>query len=135
MTDLVAYFLNNIELDINKDCPVLSKVYLDGESGFVMEGIKQFVFISQVKSSRVQVVEYRGYEMVKKIFNTLSDDKQKAYELLPSDYKLIYEINHKNEQSRKRVVCDFISGMTDKYAVEFYSRLFGENPQSFFKNL
>lgn len=35
----------------------------------------------------------------------------------------------------KRVICDFIAGMTDRYAMEFYGRLFSENPQTIFKPL
>jgi dGTPase len=35
----------------------------------------------------------------------------------------------------KRVICDFIAGMTDRYAVQFYGRLFGTNPESIFAPL
>ncbi|MFZ0507302.1 MAG: hypothetical protein WAM29_04215, partial [Methylocella sp.] len=40
-----------------------------------------------------------------------------------------------NDAAKKRVVCDFIAGMTDRYAVEFYSRIFSDSPQSIFKPL
>ena len=30
----------------------------------------------------------------------------------------------KEPHEKQRVVCDFIAGMTDRYAVQFYSRLF-----------
>jgi dGTPase len=33
---------------------------------------------------------------------------------------------------RKRLICDFIAGMTDRYAVEFYARL-KESGASIFK--
>ncbi len=31
-----------------------------------------------------------------------------------------------------RVICDFVAGMTDRYAAEFYERLYGGN-QTIFK--
>ncbi|WP_421579174.1 hypothetical protein [Shinella sp. M31] len=36
---------------------------------------------------------------------------------------------------KKRTICDFIAGMTDRYAVEFYSRLFGANGMTMHKPL
>ena len=36
-------------------------------------------------------------------------------------------------QEKYRCICDFISGMTDKYAIEFYGRLKSENPETIFK--
>ena len=134
-TWLVTYFLNNIQLKVNTHIPALSSVYLDGEAIFLMEIIKQYVFVSQVKSTRVQLVEFRGQEMIKKIFETLSDQGRNAQDLMPADYRIIYKRCENDEQLRHRVICDFIGGMTDKYAVEFYCRLYGENPQSFFKSV
>jgi dGTPase len=51
---------------------------------------------------------------------------------MPDDFRHLYE-GFDDELKRKRVICDFISGMTDRYAVEFYGRIFSENPQSIFK--
>jgi dGTPase len=34
---------------------------------------------------------------------------------------------------KKRVVCDYVAGMTDRYAVEFYARLTSETFYSMFK--
>jgi dGTPase len=36
---------------------------------------------------------------------------------------------------KARVLCDFIAGMTDRYAVEFYGRSPSENPQTIFTPL
>lgn len=40
-------------------------------------------------------------------------------ELLPEDYRTIQE-----EEGLERAVCDYISGMTDGYAMEIYSKIF-----------
>ena len=40
-----------------------------------------------------------------------------------------------NRQKEMRVLSDFIAGMTDRYAVEFYGRLHSDLPQTIFKDL
>jgi dGTPase len=77
------------------------------------------------------VPEYRGKEIVEVIFLALTQDK--GFELLPVDYRNLYEKVSDNE--RKRIICDFVSGMTDRYAIEFYGRLKSENPKTIFKPL
>ena len=42
-------------------------------------------------------------------------------------------LNDRPEPMRARRIADFIAGMTDRYAVEFYSRLHSENGQTIFK--
>jgi dGTPase len=51
--------------------------------------------------------------------------------LLPDDVQDMYE-RLQDTDSKKRVICDFVAGMTDRYAVEFYSRL-RETGASIFK--
>jgi dGTPase len=43
----------------------------------------------------------------------------KSPDKLPDDYKVIME-----EEGTNTAVCDFISGMTDRYAVAHFSELF-----------
>ena len=39
------------------------------------------------------------------------------------------------ESDRKRMVCDFLAGMTDSYAMRFYGRLFVPGEGSFYETL
>ncbi|NLM79027.1 MAG: deoxyguanosinetriphosphate triphosphohydrolase, partial [Ruminococcaceae bacterium] len=94
--------------------------------------LKHFAFIALINSSRVKVAENRGQEIVEKIFQKLSSDN--GYKLLPEDFQSNFFLL-KNEMDPKRLICDFIAGMTDRYALEFYGRLYSENPQSIFKPL
>ena len=77
------------------------------------------------------MAERRGSEIIKKIFYTLSDEKE-GQRLLPDDWKEIY-FGFTNGSMRKRTIVDFIAGMTDRYCVEFYSRIVGINPPSIHK--
>ena len=36
---------------------------------------------------------------------------------------------------RERTICDFIAAMTDRYALEFFGRLYSEGAQTIFKPL
>jgi dGTPase len=53
--------------------------------------------------------------------------------LLPEDYRLLFEAF--SGSAKKRVICDFIAGMTDRYAIEFYSRLYGAVGTTIYKPL
>jgi dGTPase len=83
-------------------------------------------------SPRLRVSEQRGKDVVRKLFETLASDR--GYLLMPADFRNLYELL-KAENEKQRVVCDFIAGMTDRYAVEFYGRIFSEDPQTIFKPL
>jgi dGTPase len=84
-------------------------------------------FLAVIQSPRLKVVEYRGFEIVAAIFDALSDDAGK--QLLPPDFQQLYA----QTNDKPRVICDFIAGMTDAYAVELYARLKSENATTIFK--
>ncbi len=131
-SNLVKSFIDGISLEINKKHPVLSKVVVDPKIQRRINILKHFTYKYIISSSRLKVVENRGFEIVKRIFEKLADED--GYRYLPEDFQKIYNSNE-DESFRKRLVCDFISGMTDRYALEFYGRLFSENPQTIFKPL
>lgn len=126
---LVGRFIRGIKFSYNSTIPALSKVELNSETRLQVEILKTFNYLMQIESPRLKMVEFRGKEIVTKIFNTLS--VKNGFELLPSDYKELYVAAEK--PLKDRVICDFISGMTDLYAVEFYGRLTSENPETIFK--
>lgn len=133
---LINEAVNSVEIDINEEFPALSSVYFPQDMRIKVEILKQLAFRSQILSPKLKVAEYRGKEIVRKIFKVISISK-KGYEILPDDVRTIYEIKTGNDEHdqwhRKRVVCDFIASMTDRYAIEFYGRLTSENPETIFK--
>ncbi len=113
------------------DFLMLSKVALTDERALRVEVLKQYTFVSTIYSSRVKLPEFRGYEVVEGIFNALSGDK--GHLLMPEDVRLQYENQEGDHDAQMRTVCDFVAGMTDRYAIEFYSRLHSDTAQSMFK--
>ena len=128
---MVNSFINGVHVEISSDNPILSKAYLDDETLLRVNVLKHFSYLSLINSSRLKVTEIRGNEIIEKMFDKLYK-KGNGYSLLPEDTKELFNMS-KDEIWRSRVICDFIAGMTDRYALEFYGRLFSENPQTIFK--
>jgi dGTPase len=78
------------------------------------------------------MIAHRSKEIIGTIFETLSNENEKGYMLLPEDFQKIYSAL-KDTNLKMRTICDFIACMTDRYAIEFYGRLTSENPQIIFK--
>lgn len=129
---MVNSFINGVHVEVYPDCPILSRVYLDEETLLRVNVLKHFSYVALINSSRLKVAESRGHEIIEKMFKKLI--KEDGYVLLPEDTKELFNMST-NELWRARVICDFIAGMTDRYALEFYGRLFSENPQTIFKPL
>lgn len=127
---LVDRFVHAVQLEINTDRPALSKACLGKEERIQVEVLKQMAYTSVIESPSLKISEARGYEIVSGLFERLS--RPDGLTLLPDDARELYEGLHEKSE-KMRVICDFIAGMTDRYAVELYSRLHSVNPQSIFR--
>ncbi|MBF9018632.1 MULTISPECIES: dGTP triphosphohydrolase [unclassified Oceanispirochaeta] len=126
---LVDSFINAIDIEINEENIALSKIRIDSYTKNQIEVLKHFTYETIINSSMLKVSENRGYDIVRQLFERISNN----IELLPEDFQSVYKsVNH---DQKKRVICDFIAGMTDRYAMEFHARLFSYNPESIFKPL
>ena len=86
-----------------------------------VEVLKNITFYAIIGSPGLQVLEYRGKDIVEKIFKALAKDG--GTRLLPEDFRAICK--GASQLVKMRAICDFIAGMTDRYAFEFYGRLYG----------
>lgn len=132
---LVNFFVREIKFEYNAKTPMHSKIKLKEETLILLEILKKVTFELQVHSTKLRIVESRGKEIVRTIFEAIEKSNG---EFLPRDFRTIYNSypkGSKGEQQRKRTICDFVAGMTDKYAVEFYGRLKSEEPQTIFKRV
>ena len=126
---LVGELMGAVEFQVHADCPALSNVRLRSDARRLMEILKHLTFHLVIRAPRLTVVQYRGYDLVKKLFEALTTSKGR--DLLPHDVRELHDLCDSTLE-RRRVVCDFIAGMTDRYAVEFYGRLYGGD-QTIFK--
>ena len=96
-----------------------SVIQFSDEVFLALKEIKSFLFINMYRSPKV--VEMRKVVTVKlqNLFKKYFDDPS----FLPSDWKLKSEFTT-SETDLARMVADYISGMTDRYALNQYSKLF-----------
>jgi dGTPase len=122
--------MSNIEFKWFAQRPSLSSVRLSIGTFQAIEVLKRFAFEALVMSNRFKVADRRGREIIEHIFKVLTHPGGER--LLPDDIRSTYEAANKKNW-KMRTVCDFISSMTDRYCVEFYSRLIGINAPSIYK--
>ena len=120
-SDLVGEVVEQVEFIFNEDCPALSEVRLNDATRIKVEILKHLTYELIIMSSRLRVVEYRGYDLVRDIFQALERSSD-YYRLLPQDCRSQYE-SFSGLGDRKRILCDFVASMTDRYALEFHARL------------
>ncbi len=78
------------------------------------------------RSSQLHQMEYKGNMMIEKMFETHVEnyiESIKETKLLP-DFSDMLIRNEDEEIKRARLVCDYLAGMTDSFAMTNYKRLF-----------
>jgi dGTPase len=84
--------------------------------------LKQFLSGSVYRHPRIVEIMERARRVVRDLFHSHMNDPK----LLPSDWR--EGLEDMNEARYARHVCDFIAGMTDRYALESHKRLFDLDP-------
>ena len=132
-SELVKKAINSVELVYNEHLPMLSEVKLSQEARKRVEVLKQYTYVATIYSPRVKLPEYRGDAVVGRVFEALSGER--GFLLMPDDVRELHQAAEGDRYAQMRVVCDFVAGMTDRYAMEFYGRLHSDTAQSMFKPL
>jgi dGTPase len=77
---------------------------------------------------RVKTLEYKGG----RILSCLFDAFRTRPELLPLDFQQLLQ---QKRGTKERLVADFVSGMTDRYAYAYFNRLFQPGAGSFYEDV
>ncbi|MEQ2355763.1 hypothetical protein [Pseudoalteromonas piscicida] len=101
---------------------------MSDDASKTLEILKDFVFKHVIKRPEVQTLEYKGQQMVLSLFEVLQDNPKR---LLPLS---TYE-KYSESPNPKRVISDYISGMTDSYATKLYHKLFSPDMGSIFDRM
>jgi dGTPase len=134
---LVNWLITSAEVEEREEfeSPLLRyKVKLPEKDKRALDLIKDFVILEVVNSHPVQILEYKGQQMIMSIFEAIHSDPKR---LLPKPTIEKWEAYKKenNCDHGSRVVCDYVSGMTDDYATRIYKMLFVAGDGSIFQNL
>lgn len=85
--------------------------------------LKHFVSQYVIQIPQVQIVEYKGQQIIMDLFEAFSADPQR---LLPMTTRATWEMSM-NETARMRVIADYISSMTDGHAQRLHQQLFSSH--------
>lgn len=130
---LVGDFVEAVEVEFDEEFPQLSTVKVDEATKRKIEVLKIYTYEAIIASNRVKLAEYRGKEVVAEIFDALTASK--GHLLLPDDVARLHASVDGDARLQNRLITDYIAGMTDRYAVDFYGRLHSDSPQSMFKSV
>jgi len=120
---LVHALISSAELKLNEEFeePLLGwNVVLPEEPQRFLKGLKEMVSRHVIQLNTVQAATFKGRKIVLSLFDALSAEPEM---LLPSSFQLLWK-EAKSDLQQKRIICDFIAGMTDQYANRFFERLF-----------
>ena len=90
-------------------------INMTDEVGDAMDKLREFLFDRVYLNPVAKGEESKAQEMLVKLFEYYVKNPQK----MPSFY-----LKYAEDEGIERCVCDFISGMTDRYAIETYQDLF-----------
>ncbi|EJG0974612.1 deoxyguanosinetriphosphate triphosphohydrolase family protein [Vibrio parahaemolyticus] len=85
-----------------------------------LDVLKHFVSQYVIQVPQVQIVEYKGQQIIMDIFEALSADPER---LLPIHTKELWQ-SATSDSGKMRVIADYISAMTDGHAQKLHRQLF-----------
>ncbi|MGF1753908.1 deoxyguanosinetriphosphate triphosphohydrolase family protein [Vibrio makurazakiensis] len=121
---IVNALLTSISIDkvpTEFENPLLAyNAYLESGMEKSLTVLKRFVSQFVIQIPQVQVIEYKGQQIIMDMFEALSADPER---LLPSNIKENW-LNESEESKKMRVIADYISSMTDGFAQRLHQQLF-----------
>ena len=128
-SSLIGIFVDAVRVEANFDNPPLSRAYLDPMVRKKVELLKHLNYETVIRSHRLRMVAHRGREIVRTIFEAISKNR----DLLPDFWLNKCAGFSPDSAEAMRCICDFVATLTDREAVDFYSRLKSENHTTIFK--
>ena len=107
--------VNTLVLDLIEESGKCGEVTLSPAIAKVLDDFRSFMYENVYLNIKAKSEESKVYGIVSELFHFY----HKTPDELPEDYKRVAE-----KDGLKRAVSDYISGMTDKYAIHVYERLF-----------
>jgi dGTPase len=107
--------INTLILDVINESKRCGKIRMSPQAEFVFETFRDFMHSNVYMNMKAKSEEKKVLGILSGVFAYYI----KEPDMLPEDYRCI-AVQH----GLRRAVCDFVSGMTDKYAMYQYSELF-----------
>jgi len=107
--------VNTLVLDLIEESAGRGEIALSPSIADVLDRFRDFMYENVYLNMKAKSEESKVYGIVSELFNFYF----KSPDELADDYKRVAE-----QDGLKRAICDYVSGMTDKYAIHIYERLF-----------
>lgn len=120
VTDLIENVRATIQrekiqtLDDVRNAPRLLISFSD-EIGDQNRQLKQYLYARMYNHYRVRRMKNKAKRILESLFHAYQEDPG----ILPTHYQ-----NKMKEEGKERIICDYIAGMTDRFAIEEYAKLF-----------
>ncbi|TDO98739.1 anti-phage deoxyguanosine triphosphatase [Marinomonas balearica] len=131
--NLVSWFITSCEISENTDFehPLLRySATLPSAQKEALATLKNFEMQHIIKRPEVQMLVYKGQQMLLEIFEALNSDPDR---LLPKEIASEWRAVKKAEGNSQRIICDYMASMTDDYASRLYNTLFVPSVGSVFE--
>lgn len=109
--------LNHLIHDIIIHSQGKAEICQSPEVGRAMLGLRSFMFERVYRSDLVKSEEVKAKQMLKNLFDIYMEET----DLLPEEYKRRIQ---GSTEDKELVVCDYIAGMTDHFAITRFEELF-----------
>jgi dGTPase len=132
--NIVHYMISNTHVRTREgfESPMYrNEVAIRPEAERLLTALKRFIMRRVIRAPGVQQLRFKGQQMIVQLFSYYLHDPR---HLLPTQVWELYE-EAEDDAARKRVICDYIAGMTDDGLVRNYRRLFDPGYGSVFDNL
>ncbi len=107
--------INNMIINIIENSMDCNKICMSDEFQQSTDELRRFMFKNVYIGSVAKKEEFKAQKIIQLLYKNITENPN----LLP------YEITEKHEKFElDRVVCDYIAGMTDRYAVKKFNEIF-----------
>ncbi len=113
--------INTMVMSIVRASEGKNLIAMEDEIRTATDKLRDFLFENVYYNSHVLAEEERAMGLIVRLFEHFL----KKPEEMPENYRVLLE-----NESRERVVADFISGMTDRHAISIYKQLYIPNTWS-----
>ena len=109
--------LNNLIHDIIRNSYGKPEIIMSPDMEKAMQGLRTWMFDNVYKSDIPKAEEGKAQHLIVMLFNYYMEHPDK----LAEEYRNLME---EGEESRERAVCDYIAGMSDRFAIDKFEELF-----------
>lgn len=111
--------INKMITDIIKNSIDRDNIFISPIVGHATDKLRDFLF----KNVYIESIAKKEEEKARNIIKSLFEYFIKHLNILPEEYKEKLEY-----EDMERIICDYIAGMTDRYAINLYTTLFIPTP-------